>query len=142
MRVPRYRIGLVPISPLAKKLLIKPGMRVALVNALAACAEKLRPLPDGATIVRTLERDLDVVQVFARDAAELKSVGPRAFRAVKKDGLLWVCYPKGGANGGTDLNRDILRELLGNRGLVGVTLVAIDDTWSAMRFRRAEERKK
>ncbi len=115
-------------------------MRVALVNALAACAEKLRPLPDGAAIVRTLERDLDVVQVFARDAAELKGVGPRAFRAVKKDGLLWVCYPKGGANGGTDPNRDILRELLGNRGLVGVTLVAIDDTWSAMRFRRREER--
>ena len=49
-----------------------------------------------------------------------------------------MCYPKGGRKAGTDLNRDILWNLMQGRGLVGVTLVAVDNEWSAMRFRPPE----
>jgi hypothetical protein len=38
---------------------------------------------------------------------------------------------------GTDLNRDILWQELKKKGFEGVRLVALDDTWSAMMFRRA-----
>ena len=79
--------------------------------------------------------DLDFVQVFVRDSAELARLGPAALGAVKPDGLLWICYPKGGRKAGTDLNRDILWKLMEERGLAGVTLVAVDESWSAMRFR-------
>jgi hypothetical protein len=48
--------------------------------------------------------------------------------------MLWVCYPKGSKNS-TDLSRDVLWKAMEENGLVGVTLVAVDDTWSAMRFR-------
>ena len=48
-------------------------------------------------------------------------------------------YPKGGAKAGTDLNRDVLWQLVGPRGWTGVSLVAIDDTWSAMRFRPSDK---
>jgi len=65
-------------------------------------------------------------------------VGP-AFGTVKPGGLLWVCYPKGGRKAGTDLNRDMLWELMSRDGLAGVTLVAIDDTWSCMRSRPTAE---
>ena len=78
---------------------------------------------------------LDFVQLFVRDSSELKRLAQRAIDAVKPDGLLWVCYPKGGRKAGTDLNRDILWNLMQGRGLVGVTLVAVDNEWSAMRFR-------
>lgn len=55
---------------------------------------------------------------------------------MNEGGLLWLCYPKGTAKIKTDLNRDVLRETVAARhGLEGVSLVAIDDTWSAMRFR-------
>ena len=128
-----------PPSPLAKKLLVKPNHRLAIVNAPEDYLARLAPLPDGAEIVGSLEPGLDFVQLFARDGADLDRLGPAAFDAVKPDGLLWVCYPKGGRNAGTDLNRDILWQRMGAHALTGVSLVAIDDTWSAMRFRPTEQ---
>jgi len=58
---------------------------------------------------------------------------------LKSDGIFWIAYPKGGLTTKTDLNRDILRGEVLKLGLAGVSLVAIDDTWSAMRFRPAEK---
>lgn len=125
------------MSALAKKLLIKPGNRIALVNPPDGYADRLEPLPEGAAVVE-LQPGLDVVQVFAQDRAELRRAAG-ALTSVREGGLLWVCYPKGGRRAGTDLNRDLLWEELGRSGLTGVTLVAVDDTWSAMRFRPAAE---
>lgn len=123
------------MNALARKLQIKPGSKIALVNPPAGYAERLEPLPDGAEIV-DLRSGLDVVQVFARDRSELERAAG-ALGSVRDGGLLWVCYPKGGRKAGTDLNRDLLWQELSKVGLAGVTLVAVDDTWSAMRFRPA-----
>jgi hypothetical protein len=125
------------MSPLARKLLIRPGNRVALVNPPAGYANRLRPLPDDAELVE-IQPVLDVVQVFVQDRAALDQAGT-ALRSVRDGGLLWVSYPKGGRKAGADLNRDVLWEALGAIGLTGVTLVSVDDTWSAMRFRPASE---
>jgi hypothetical protein len=125
----------VAISALAKKLLIKPGMKVALVNAPAGIAKSLEPLPDKAAVVPP-GPSCDAVIGFARDDAELRRIAPQAIKSAKKDGLLWLAYPKGTAKVKTDLNRDILREVVaGRHGLEGVSLIAVDETWSAMRFR-------
>jgi hypothetical protein len=80
------------------------------------------------------EKNLDLVQAFftrrtdlERQLAPLKaSLGPRA--------ILWLCYPKGRALG-TDLNRDVIREIAGKKGLQTVALVAVDDVWSALRVK-------
>src|SRR5215472_14115347 len=125
------------MSPLARKLLIKPGSRVALVNPPAGYTERLRPLPDDAELV-DVQAGLDVLQVFVRDRAALDQAAP-ALHSVRSGGLLWVCYPKGGRKAGTHLNRDLLWEAKSEHGLAGVTLVSVDDTWSAMRFRPAAE---
>jgi hypothetical protein len=98
----------------------------------------LQPLPAGTHLDVQLGSDLDFVQVFATTTADLQACAPSAIRAVKPDGLLWVSYPKGGKKAGTDLNRDILWQLMSRYGLAGVALVAIDTTWSAMRFRPAD----
>ena len=62
-------------NPLAKKLLLKPGARAALVNAPTGYADRLQPLPEGAQLVETLGPGLDFVQVFARNAADLDEAG-------------------------------------------------------------------
>ncbi len=123
------------MSDLVRKLLIKAGYRVGLVNPPAGYLDRLHPLPDGASVVRSTGATVDVLQVFVRDAADLRKLDPKVFQRVKPDGVLWVCYPKGGTKAGTDLNRDVLWKAMEKNRLVGVTLVAIDDTWSAMRFR-------
>src|SRR5262249_3529280 len=120
---------------LARKLLVKPGYRLAVVNPPPGYS--LEGLPEGAQLA---EGDgLDFVQLFVKDSAELERLGPPTFQRVKPDGLLWVCYPKGGKKAGTDLHRDILWEKMSAYGLTGVSLVAVDDTWSAMRFRPADK---
>lgn len=77
----------------------------------------------------------DLVLLFTPDAASLDATIGKALDAVPFDGLVWVAYRKGGVKAGTDLNRDILQERLFGYGLVGVTLIALDTTWSAVRVR-------
>jgi hypothetical protein len=115
----------------AKKLLVKPGHTVRVVNA-----------PDGYgdLLPQTAETGpTDAVLLFVNDRAELDAHLPSAIEAVKPGGLLWVAYKKGGAKAGTDLNRDILWQAVEPRGWTGVSLVAVDDRWSAMRFRPADK---
>jgi hypothetical protein len=118
----------------ARKLLIKAGHRVGLVNPPAGHLARLHPLPDGAGVVKSTSAAVDVLRVFVMDTADLRKLDPMVFQRVKPDGVLWVSYPQGGAKASTDLNRDVLWKGMEKNGLVGVTLVAIDDTWSAMRF--------
>ena len=123
-------------SALARKLTIKPGLRVVMLNAPDGAIEALDPLPDDVRLTaEASETPADVVVVFARDAAAVDAWLPRALAAGTDSCVLWVAYPKGGAKAGTDINRDILHARLGERGLTGVSLVAYDGQWSAMRFR-------
>lgn len=119
---------------LATKLLIKPDARVLLLNAPIGYAKKLEPLPTGATITDKRGRSANVVVAFVRDSGELKRLAT-SFGALEEEAMLWVCYPKGGTTAGTDLDRDILHAAMLKHELTGVSLVAVDDTWSAMRFR-------
>lgn len=123
-------------APVAKKLLIKPGFTIGVLNAPDGFRKQLEPLPDGATVTDRPGADMDVVIGFLRNESDLKKVAPAAGKAVRPDGLLWLCYLKGGAKAGTDLNRDVLRDKAASLGLEGVSLVAVDDAWSAMRFKK------
>ena len=125
------------MSDVARKLLIKAGHRVGLVNPPPGYLERLHPLPDGAGVVKSTSAAVDVLQVFVCDSAGLRKLNKSLLQRVKPDGALWVCFPKGGKNA-TDLSRDVLWKAMEQKGLVGVTLVSIDDTWSAMRFRPPE----
>jgi hypothetical protein len=124
-------------ADLPTKLLIKPDARVLVLNAPIGYLKKIAPLPTGATLTDKRGKEADVVLAFVRDSGELKRLAP-SFPAFADDGILWVCYPKGG-KAGTDLDRASLWAALARHELTGVTLVAIDDTWSAMRFRAAED---
>ncbi len=126
-------------SALAKKLLIKAKYKVAVINPPQGYIEDLGALPAGARMVDDLDSEVDFVQLFVKDSQELEAFAPTAIRAVRTGGLLWICYPKGSSKVITDLNRDILWAAMGKYKLAGVSLVSIDETWSAMRFRPADE---
>ena len=80
---------------LVKKLQLKPGMRVMVLNVPEGFLDRLSPLPQGATLVD--QGPADWVQVFVRNRAEVDALAPRGIEAVKREGVLWLCYPKGGA---------------------------------------------
>jgi hypothetical protein len=126
-------------SRLVKKLRIKPGDRVWVVNAPDGYLRRLEPLPDGAEIVTAAGGKCEVVHVFVRDTAELDRHASAAREALKPGGVLWFSYPKRQKGVDTDINRDQGWDPLKREGLVAVTQIAIDDLWSALRFRPEPE---
>jgi hypothetical protein len=56
-------------------------------------------------------------------------------KSLSENGLLWIAYPKAKALD-TDLNRDILHSATAKYGLDGISLISLNETWSAMRFKR------
>jgi hypothetical protein len=126
-------------TSIVKKLRLAAGQKALVLNAPPDYTQSLGELPAGVAISTQAEGSFDFVQLFVKDQAELERLGPAAFRAVKFDGLLWVCYPKQTGKIKSDLNRDILWKLMQPTGLSPVMQIAIDETWSALRFRPAEK---
>jgi len=132
-------------SPTAKKLRLAAGQRVAILNAPAGYLARLSPGPADISSEVQPSQTYDVVQLFVNSVEELRRLGPPAIRAVKPNGLLWVTYPKGGQTRGlTDLpatpwwtQRDVLGEITSVTGYKPVAFVAIDDNYTALRFKRA-----
>ena len=125
-------------NPLIKKLRIQPGQRLLILNAPEGYSSALGQLPEGAEVKDVPDGVFDFVQVFVKSITELEKQVPVAIKAVKYDGLLWICYPKQSSGIKTDINRDTGWSVVQKAGLRPVTQVAIDDTWSALRFRPVE----
>jgi len=125
-------------TTLIKKLGIKPGQRILILDAPEGYVEALGPLPAGAEIVQASDGSFDIVQLFVKNKAELDRSAPAAAQAVRPGGLLWISYPKRSSKTQTDLTRDVGWDVIDRLGLEGVSLISIDDVWSAARFKPAE----
>jgi hypothetical protein len=113
-------------SSLAAKLNLKPGMKARIVGKPADI--------DLPGVAATASAKAEAVIVFVKTVAEVESRAGPAVDAAKEDRIAWLAYPKAGKLD-TDLNRDILwRHMLG-KGIQGVRQIALDEVWSAMRFR-------
>lgn len=126
-----------PPSAIARKLLLKPNQRLLLLNAPEEGL--LGELPQGATVSTAARGEFDAGLAFVKDLKELEAHAPKLFKAVKHDGLTWLVWPKKSAKTKSDLTRDVIWKWLAPRGYAGVANVAIDDTWSAFRFRPSEK---
>lgn len=115
----------------AAKLNIKPGQRVAVVGRPDGVDLEL---PDGDTGIESAPANADAVVAFVRSSSELEAGAADAVTAAREDRIAWVAYPKAGQLG-TDLNRDSLAAAMRARGVQPVRQIAIDNTWSALRFR-------
>jgi hypothetical protein len=121
-------------TPLARKLGIKEGSRVTLVNAPDDFVELLAPIPDGVRITRRLGRDADVIVAFHTSRAVYEQRFDRLRAAIHDAGGLWIAWPKKASRVVTDLTEDIVREIALAKGLVDNKVCAIDATWSGLRL--------
>ena len=94
-------------------------------------ASLLGPMPDGALLVGT-PAEAGVAVVVADDAATIRAALETRLADLASRPVLWVAYPKGNR---ADINRDSLWRMIAPYGLRPITQVAIDETWSALRFR-------
>lgn len=114
---------------IAEKLQIKPNTTVWLSHP--AHLPRLTPMPDGVRQVDTVET-AGVALIFADHAASARESLTEHKDKLALPGVLWVAYPKANK---ADINRDSLWPILVEFGMRPNGQVAIDDTWSAMRFR-------
>ena len=116
-------------KPIAAKLLIKPGARLWLSDE--ALAGLIVPLPDDVALADD-PAAATVALVMVGDAASTRAALEEHGEALKAPAVVWFVYPKGGR---ADINRDSLWPIVAEYGLRPITQVAVDDTWSALRFR-------
>jgi hypothetical protein len=115
-------------TPLPRKLGIKPGHRVMLLNA-----------PDGFALegvdpVRTARGLADVILSFHTERRDLEKRMPVLRRRMEQNAALWISWPKMASKKPTDLTEDVVREIaLANR-LVDVKVAAVDDIWSGLKL--------
>jgi hypothetical protein len=121
---------------LAKKLHLKSGMRLAVVNAPDGFARTLGKMPAGVVHESSLRNGIDVALMFVLSKKELKSRWPKATASIKGDGALWVAYPKKSSGVESDLTMDGEWEVAKNSPWQPVSSIAVDDTWSAVRFKQ------
>ena len=97
--------------------------------------------PDGATLARTLRKGerFDFALACVRTLAEVEQRAAELAAAVPGDGLVWFAYPKASSKRHRcEFNRDTGWAALGEHGFEPVRQVALDEDWSALRFRRVE----
>jgi hypothetical protein len=121
-------------TPLAKKLGIREGDRVALLAAPEGVRDSLEPLPDRVRLTTTARGTLDVIVSFHDQRAELEARIPKLLGALDVDGGIWMAWPKRASGVATDLTEDVQREIWLPLGLVDTKVCAVDDTWSGLRF--------
>ena len=122
-------------TPLLKKMKLKPGQRAAVVNAPDGYVKSLPPLPADVELAEDLVGTFDWVQLFVKNQAELAQVIADVRAALKPAGTLWITFPKGSSKIQTDLTRDKGWESLQALDLKWLTLISVDDTWSAFSLR-------
>jgi hypothetical protein len=117
----------------AEKLLIKPDTTVW--SSHPSRLDLVQPLPEDVRLVDRLEQATTAL-VFADDAGSLRDLLAAHKDQLARPSVFWVAYLKGNR---TDLNRDSLWPILGEYGMRPITQVAVDEVWSALRFRPLKE---
>lgn len=117
----------------ADKLLVKPQTAVWISDD--EHRPLVEPLPEGARHVDDLG-EAGVAVLFAADAAAVRRLLDEHRDRLSRPAALWVAYPKGNK---ADINRDTLWPIVAEYDLRPNGQVAVDEVWSALRFRPLKE---
>ena len=121
-------------TPLIKKLGIKEGFRVALVNPPKGFKSELGSLPDKAKFAPFVANTLDVILLFVNSETELLKKFEVLAANLVANGMLWVAWPKKSSGVVTDLSFTNVQRIGLDAGLVDVKICAVNDVWSGLKF--------
>lgn len=119
---------------LTRKLGIKEGRRVLLLDPPLGFAHKLDPLPEGVGVTTKVVSMADVIVVFSSSRAVLGELFPKAKHALAPRGCLWAAWPRKSSGFFTDLTEELVRSVGLAAGLTDNKIISLDEIWSALRF--------
>lgn len=134
------------MNPILKKMNLKEGSEVFVQNFPDDLSQLKHDLISVSKIVVNDLKSAENITftiVFAIKQSDIDHIAPQIAEAVKGDAVVWFAYPKGTSKRyKCEFNRDNGWNILGKLGFETVRMVAIDEDWSALRFRRVEYMKK
>jgi hypothetical protein len=134
-------LSLAAMNAVFKKLNFKAHPAIYVVNAPDSFQPALDEMKELATIRTSLARAKDVsfALAFATMQAEVDKFADQIAKSSVGDAVIWIAYPKGTSKKyKCEFNRDNGWAQMGDNGFEPVRMIAIDEDWSALRFRRVE----
>ena len=120
-------------TPLIKKLGYKSGMKAFVINAPENYFELLCDLPEDISFVKKASSGLDMIHWFLDSQNELFKKLESVKKQMKKDGMIWISWPKKSSGRPSDLDDNVIRNAVLDCGLVDVKVCAVDETWSGLK---------
>lgn len=125
------------LRPLAKKLKLKENQTILVINAPTHYEEVLTIMPGVIKLTSQFQAEVDSIHLFVKNKAELDQWAQNVVEKLAEGSIIWVAYPKKTSKIQTDLTRDVgWDEFLQLAPFQGITLISIDETWSAVAFRK------
>lgn len=128
-------------TPLAQKLGIKAGTKVAALDAPTSYRKLLAPLPAGVSFANKAIAGSSFVHLFVTERRVLEKELKRLRGLLDDAGVLWISWPKKASGVVTDIAEDVIREVCLPLGFVDIKVCAVDETWSGLKLMiRREQR--
>lgn len=123
-------------TPLAKKLGIKEGFLIQVYNSPKNYTDFFHEFPEGVVISNSNQskETVDFIHVFATTEKELSNAFSKAKPSLKKNGTLWISWPKKTSKISTEIDKFFVMNYGLDNGLVDVKVAAIDNDWSGHKF--------
>lgn len=125
-----------------KKLNFKLQKSILVINAPESFSKNLDSVRDETQIFTELNKpaEIEFCLVFVTKQFEVDNLIPKIAPLLIQNGILWMCYPKGTSKKyRCDFNRDTGWQIMGSYDLEPVRMVAIDEDWSALRFKHVDQ---
>ncbi|HOO04641.1 MAG TPA: hypothetical protein PLJ11_07980, partial [Methanomassiliicoccales archaeon] len=91
-------------------------------------------LPKNVVEAGTNDNDLDFIQLFASSEEELRREFPKLMRSLKREGVLWISYPRTSSEIDSDLTGVTVRDVGNSYGMTEVKISSLDEDWAGIKF--------
>lgn len=128
------------MHPVIKKLNFKNQDKVLVLNPPGEFQHVLNELISLSSVDQEIqEAEYEFILIYVKKVQEIEEFSKQITQIMTQDVILWIAYPKKSSKKySSDIHRDNGWQSIGDKGFEGVRQVAIDDDWSALRFRQAK----
>lgn len=131
------------MNPIFAKLNYKePLGSIVVLNAPESFEKEMREMEKLAAVLTSLpaKGEVSFVLSFVTKQNEVDTLAEKIVARLTADGVVWFAYPKGTSKKyKCEFNRDSGWAMLGKNNFEPVRMVAVDEDWSALRFRRVDQ---
>lgn len=121
-------------TPLAKKLGVKEGFNIRIVNQPDHYFDLFQDFPENIDFRNEKKTKKDFIHYFTSQAKELDRDIVSLKNEIVPNGMIWISWPKKSSGITTDVTEDVIRHLALTNGLVDIKVCAVDDVWSGLKL--------